>query len=145
MTKFECFALLILPPVVAGVVYGLLPLECPGLGVLESGFAAVSFLPPFVAAPGLAYLMVQALGVHQNNRANKGIIIFTVVLSVLFSVATIILGSQWMFPIPFGFIVCASPSFGAATAVLFVVIFGKTINKTLIKKVRGEGRLGGGL
>lgn len=45
----------------------------------------------------------------------------------------IVLGSQWMFPIPMGFIVCASPSFVGATFALFYIVFGGHISKKLIK------------
>ncbi len=125
--------LLLFPPLVAGVIYGLIPLKCPGLGVIESGFFAVSFIPPGVAAPGLGFLMLHALGVVRHSQANLSLFVFTCVLAAFFTLAMLGIGTLWMFPIPFGFIVCAAPSFIFATGALFWIIFGKNINKNLIK------------
>ncbi|GMH90978.1 hypothetical protein TrST_g6864 [Triparma strigata] len=127
--------MLIFPPLIAGVVYGVIPLKCPGLGVVDSGFAAVSFIPPAVAAPGLGYLMLNALGAGKSENAAFGIVAFTVILALFFSAFMLLLGTQWMFPIPFGFIVCASPSFGVSIVALFLIIFGKSITKDLTKKL----------
>ena len=66
--KRRGMVILLVPPLVAGLVYGMIPLKCPGLGVFDSGFAAISFLPPAVAAPGLGHLMLKALGVVPNYR-----------------------------------------------------------------------------
>ncbi|GMI14760.1 hypothetical protein TrLO_g4327 [Triparma laevis f. longispina] len=131
----RCLFVLLLPPLIAGAVYGLIPLKCPGLGVIQSGFAAVSFIPPATAAPGLGFLMLHALGVNEGDGTITGLFAFTFILSFFFSITMIFLGTQWMFPIPFGFIVCASPSFGISTVSLFAIVFGRSINMGLIKKL----------
>ena len=80
----EGLLLFFLPPLVAGILYGQVELKCPGLGVLESGFAAISFLPPLTAAPGLGYLMLHALNVSKCPRFQVALGVFTMILCVVF-------------------------------------------------------------
>jgi len=134
-TLRQTLMILFIPPLVAGVLYGLIPLKCPGLGVVGSRFAYLSFLPPLTAAPGLAFLMLHALNVKHTSRFTTAVIVFTLILPLIFSIAMYAIGKAWMFPIPFGFIVCASPSFGVGVFAIFYIIFEKAINRRLVRRL----------
>jgi hypothetical protein len=84
------------PPLLAGLVYGVVLWKDPSLGFVGSGGAVGIAIGYTLAGPGLAALLCVALGVTPDLRKATA---FTLTFTFVVMLTAFVLGEIWMYPI----------------------------------------------
>jgi hypothetical protein len=149
------------PPLLAGLTFGVVPYKDPSLGFVGSGFAVGQAIEFSLVGPGFTVFLCVALGVAPDLRKT---IAFTLMFALVAGLTLFMLGETWMFPTrefalscpsfftrrrltptpslvsphpATGAIIAPSASLSVACPVLFSMVFGKKIftDRALIKRL----------
>ncbi|GMI27202.1 hypothetical protein TrCOL_g9466 [Triparma columacea] len=124
----------IVPPLLGGLLYGVVPLKDPSIGFVGSRLVEVLVMATTLWGPGLTAALCVALKVPTNLPK---VIAFTLAYSLAILLTLFVLGEIWMFPVPMGVFFGPCVGFSVACTILFYMIFGKKIfaDWALIKRL----------